>query len=106
VALLDLVPPALALIFDHGGLFQEDAGSGGVGGAEEVEEGEVGSGYGGKELPAGEDGGFTGSGADVGKEFGRLFAAFDGCPGGACAGEAGVDRGEELVGDGSFGEWE
>ena len=28
VALLDLVPPTLALIFDHGGLFDEDAGSG------------------------------------------------------------------------------
>ncbi len=41
VALFDLVPPALALIFDHGWLFEEDAG----GGAEEVEEGLRGSGY-------------------------------------------------------------
>ena len=28
VALLDLVPPALALVLDHGGLFDEDAGAG------------------------------------------------------------------------------
>ncbi len=76
VALLDLVPPALALIFDHGGLFEEDAG----GGAEEVEEGCVGSGYGGEELPAGEDGGFAGAGADVGLEFYGLFAASPGLP--------------------------
>ena len=39
VALLDLVPPALALIFDHGGLFDEDARCCWTGGAEEVEEG-------------------------------------------------------------------
>src|SRR6202021_578346 len=62
VALLDLVPPALALIFDHGGLFDEDAWGGGAGGAEEIEEGEVGSGDGGEELPAGKDGGFSGAG--------------------------------------------
>ncbi len=61
VALLDLVPPALALVFDHGGLFEEDAGRW-AGGAEEIEEGLVGSGYGGEELPAGEDGGFAGAG--------------------------------------------
>ena len=106
VALLDLVPPALALIFDHGGLFDEDAGCGGAGGAEEVEEGEVGSGDGGEELPAGEDGGFAGAGADVGEELGGLFAAFEGCACGAGAGEAGVDGGEEFFGDGGFGERE
>ncbi len=44
--------------FDHGGLFDEDAGSIVAAGAEEVEEIEVGSGDGGEELPAGEDGGF------------------------------------------------
>ena len=60
VALLDLVPPALALIFDHGGLFDEDAW-GGAGGVEEIEEGEVCAGDGGEELPAGEDGGFAGA---------------------------------------------
>ena len=32
VALLDLVPPALALVLDHGGLFDEDAGVRGRGG--------------------------------------------------------------------------
>ena len=56
VALLDLVPPAFALIFDHAGLFDEDAG-GGSGGGEEVEQGAFGSGDGGEELPAGKDGG-------------------------------------------------
>jgi hypothetical protein len=87
------------LILDHGGLFEEDAG----GGAEEVEEGLVGSGYGGEELPAGEDGGFAGAGADVGLELYGFFAAFEGCACGACPGEAGVDGGEEFFGDGSFG---
>ena len=78
VALLDLVPPALALVLDHGGLFDEDAGPGAVGGGEEVEEGQVGgTGYGGEELPAGEDGGFAGTGGDVGLEFGGAFAAFE-----------------------------
>jgi hypothetical protein len=104
VALLDLVPPALALIFDHGGFFEEDAWRGGVGCTEEIEEGEVGSGYGSEELPAGEDGGLAGAGADVGEELGGLFAAFEGCSCCACAGEAGVDGGEELFGDGCFGE--
>ncbi len=53
VALLDFVPPALALVLDHGGLFDEDAG----GGAEQIEQGGAGAGDGGEELPAGEDGG-------------------------------------------------
>ena len=64
-------------------------------GAEEIEQGEVGAGDGGEELPAGEDGGFAGARADVGEEFGGLFAAFEGCACGAGAGEAGVDGGEE-----------
>ena len=34
MALLDLVPPALALVLDHGGLFDEDAG----GGAQQIEQ--------------------------------------------------------------------
>jgi len=106
VTLLDLVPPALALIFDHGGLFEEDARSGWAGGAEEIEEGEIGPSYGGEELPSGEDGCFTGSSADVGEELGGFFAAFEDCACSACAGKAGVDGGEEFVGDGSFGEWE
>ncbi len=93
MALFDFVPPAFALIFDHGGLFDEDARGGGAAGVEEIEEGEVGAGYGGEELPAGKDGGFAGAGADVGEEFGGFFAAFDGCSGGACASEAGVDGG-------------
>ncbi len=93
VALLDLVPPALALVFDHSGLFDEDAGRYWSGGAEEVEESEVGAGDGGEELPAGKDGGFAGTGADVGEKFGGLFAAFEGRACGAGAGEAGVDGG-------------
>ncbi len=101
VALFDLVPPALALILDHGGLFEEDAG----GGAEEVEEGAW-LRRRGEELPAGEDGGFAGAGADVGLELDGLFAAFEGCACGACAGEAGVDGGEEFFGDGGFGKGE
>ncbi len=91
VTLLDLVPPALALIFDHGGLFDEDAGCCRAGGAEEIEEGEVGSGDGGEELPAGEDGGFSGTCADVSEKLGGFFSAFEGCTCGAGAGEAGVD---------------
>ena len=59
VALLDLVPPALALVLDHGWLFDEDAGA--AGGAEEIEQREVRAGDGGEELPAGKDGGFTGA---------------------------------------------
>ena len=90
MALLDLVPPALALVLDHGGLFDEDAG----GWAEEVEQAEVGAGDGGEELPAGEDGGFAGARRDVGLQLGGFFAAFEvraGCS--AAAGEAGVDGG-------------
>ena len=34
--------------------------------------------------------------ADVGEEFGGLFAAFEGCACSACAGEAGVDGGEDA----------
>src|SRR6202012_4726096 len=97
---------ALALIFDHGGFFEEDAWRGGAGCAEEIEEREGCAGYGGEELPSGEDGGFACTRADVGKEFGGFFAAFERCACGACAGEAGVDRGEELVGDWGFGERE
>ena len=102
VALLDLVPPALALIFDHGGLFEEDAG----GGAEEVEERLRGSCDGGEELPAGEDRGFAGAGADVGLEFDGLFAAFERCACDACSREAGVDCREKFFGDRRLGERE
>ncbi len=59
VALLDLVPPAFALVFDHGRFFEEDAGRGRAGGAEEIEECVGSAGDGGEELPAGEDGGFS-----------------------------------------------
>ena len=106
VALLDLVPPALALIFDHGGFFDEDSGRGRTAGAEEVEEGEVGSGDRGEEFPAGEDGGFAGARADMGEEFCWLFAAFDDCSCCAGAGEAGVDGGKEFFGYGRFSERE
>ncbi len=103
VALLDLVPPALALIFDHGGLFDEDAGVG----ADEIEEGFCGSGDGCEELPAGEDCGFTGAGGDVGLELGGGLAALELCGGcGAGAGEARVDGLEDLFGDGDLGERE
>ena len=54
VALLDLVPPALALVLDHGRLLDENA----CGGAEEIEQGGVGACDGREELPAGKDGGF------------------------------------------------
>ena len=42
----------------------------------------------------------------MGEEFGGLFAAFECGSCGAGAGEAGVDGGEELFGDGGLGEWE
>ena len=51
VALLDLVPPALGLVLQHGRLFDEDLRI-----AEEIEECAIGTGDGGEELPAGEDG--------------------------------------------------
>ena len=95
VPLLDFVPPALALILDHGGLFHEDPRSCRVGGAEEVEEGQVGPGDRGEELPAGEDGSFSGSCADMSQKFGGLFAALEGCACAACAGQTGVDGGED-----------
>ena len=56
VALLDLVPPALGLVLQHGGLFDENLRL-----AEEIEECAVGTGHGGEELPAGEDGDAAGS---------------------------------------------
>ncbi len=65
-----------------------------------------GSGDGGEELPAGEDGGFAGAGGDVGLQLGWLFATFERGSCDARAGEAGVDGGEEFFGDGSFGEGE
>jgi hypothetical protein len=77
-----------------------------AGGAEEVEEGEVGSGYGGEELPTGEDGGLSGSCADMSQKLGGFFAAFEGCSSGAGAGEAGVDCAEKFFGYRGFGEGE
>jgi hypothetical protein len=68
VALLDLVPPAFALVFDHGGLFDVHARLG----AHEVEDGAVCAGDGREELPAGEDADV----ADVGLELADFFATF------------------------------
>ena len=45
-------------------------------------------------------------GGDVGLEFGGLFSAFERRSCDARAGEAGVDGGEDLFGDGRFGERE
>ncbi len=103
MALLDLVPPALALVLDHGGLFDEHAG----GGAEQVEQGGRGAGDGGEELPAGEDGRLAGAGGDVGLELSGGFTAFK-LRGrrGAGAGQAGVDGFENLFRDGNLGERE
>ncbi len=57
----------------------------------------LGAGDGGEELPAGKDGGFASTRGDVGLELDGGVAAFEGCGrGGARAGEAGVDGGEEL----------
>ena len=61
MALLDLVPPALALVLHHRGLFDEDA----CRGAEQVEQRAVCSGYGGKEFPTREDRCFAGSRGDM-----------------------------------------
>ena len=105
VALLDFVPPALALVLDHGGFFDEDT-RGGAGGAEQVKQGVAGAGDGSEELPAGEDRGFACCGGDAGEELGGLFAAFECSSRGTGAGEAGVDGGEEFFGDGGFGERE
>ena len=115
MALLDFVPPALALVLHHGGLFGEDAEFG----AEEIEQGVARAGDGGEELPAREDRcfctpamGIAGAPVfaracrNVCLEFHWRVAALDGCGrGGARPGETGVDGGEEFFGDGSFGEW-
>ena len=98
VALLDLVPPALALVLHHGRLFDEDAG----GWTEQVEERLVGSRDRSEELPAGEDGRFAGPRGHVREQLRRFFSPFEVCPGEAAAGQAGVDGGEQLLGDGRF----
>ena len=101
MTLLDLVPPALALVLNHGGLFGEDAELG----AEEIEEGVARAGDGGEELPAGEDGRFTCACRNVSLELRWRVTAFECCGSGrAGAGKAGVDGGEELVGHGCFSE--
>ena len=104
VALLDLVPPALALVLHHRRLFEEDA----RGRAEEIEQSEVGLRSGGRdrreEFPAGEDGGFTGTSREM-SLLDRPFAAFECCTGGRAAPcEAGVDGGENLLCDRRLGE--
>ena len=98
VALLDFVPPALALVFDHGGLLGEHAGLG----SQEVEQGRARAGHRGVELPAGEDGGFGLPGPRVRTRGARVFA----CRSSAGAGETGVDRFQQLGGDRCFGERE
>ncbi len=74
VPLLDLVPPALALVLDHGGLFDEDAG----GGAEQIEQSErCAPATGAKNSQPGKMVASPVRVADVGAEFGGLFAAFE-----------------------------
>ena len=103
VALLDFVPPALALVFDHGGLFDEDARAAEA--HEEIEQGELARRRRGRRTPSRERRWLRRCGvATCVLQLGWLFAAFERCSGSACAREAGVDGGEELFGDGSFGE--
>ena len=92
MALLDLVPPALDLIPDHGGFFDEEGGA-----REEIEESTGGASDAGEELPAGKNSNAAGS--DGFFDEVRIAGGLD-----ALAAEAGVDGGEEALGDGGFGE--
>ena len=100
VALLDLVPPAVNLVADHAGLVDEENGLG-----EELEEVAFGAGDGGEEFPAGKDADATGGRGFDGEIFGAGVAvAIVGFDLNALAAEAGVDGGEQVLGDGGFGE--
>ena len=106
VALLDLVPPALALIFDHGGFFDEDAGCGGLEALRRSRRVRLAPATGAKNSQPGK---MVASPVRVltwVRSSAGFFAAFEGCTCCAGAGEAGVDGGEEFFGDGSFGEGE
>src|ERR1039458_1553088 len=100
MALLDLVPPAFALVLHHGRFFDKDAGSG----AKEVEQGGVGACDRRKEFPAREDRSVSGARRNVGLEFPWLFPAFELRTWQARPREARVDRGENLLGDRRFRE--
>ena len=103
MALLDLVPPALALVLDHGGLFDEDAG----GGAEEVEEVlRLAPATGAKNSQPGK---MVASPVRVATWVRSSVGSSPpsrAAPASSAAGQAGVDGGEEFFGDGGFGERE
>jgi hypothetical protein len=90
VALLDLVPPTVDLVAHHGRLFNEERALG-----QQGEEGLFGAGNATEELPAGKDADTGGSG--LGGEF-SLFA-FE-----PLAAEAGMDGGQQMLGDWGFSE--
>ncbi len=77
MALLNFIPPALALILHHRGLFKKDTS----GGTEQIEQSKVGlrSGWrnGREELPAGEDGSVTDTRREVSLHLDSLFAALE-----------------------------
>ena len=98
MTLLDLVPPAFALVLHHGRLFDKNA----RGRAEQIEQGGVGACDRRKEFPAREDRSVSGARRNVGLEFPWLFPAFELRTWQARPREARVDRGQNLVGDRRF----
>ena len=104
VALLHLVPPALALVLHHGRLIQKDPRAR----PEQVKQryprlcGSRGDRR--EELPTRENRRLSGACRNPNPEFGGLFAAFELRPGQARAREPRVDGGKDILGDRRFSE--
>ena len=94
--LLDLVPPALALVLHHRRLFDKDARRRPAG-REQIQQRMRRSSHRRKKLPAGKDRRLARARRNVRLQLHRLFAAFERRPGEPAARQPRIDRAQHLL---------